>query len=467
MFARERELVSVELGDGFIKLAETAFFQGKREVTRLIKRPLTTEDPAGEIRGIFESLKIPFGPVRLNIPRHLVTVRFLKLPSTDDGEIKKMARIESFKYVPYADEETISGYRIIEKQDDGYSRIMIAVAQADTALKKTELLKRASLSVEFISLGSETLLLWYLAAREPGDSLDVLLVNIDAEHIDIDVVLAGRLVFTRGVSYTSAFPISTEKILEQINLSIVAYRKESPKPLDKVILSGIPARSDKIKTILSDSVHAPIEIFDQMKNVPRSSDAHLELEEASFIELLGLSLKLDKAEINLLPEADMEVQRLEIVKKNITTGLIVSALIIFIAFGVVLKKLHDKEAYLSYVDSEIGKISGEVKTARTMAKEIEIVTSKIAERPLAIDLVSEIFKITPRGITLTMMEYESHKAVTLRGSAANLSDVFKYVTILENSPYFADVKVKYANKRMGQASPSADFEIAAPVTKVK
>lgn len=394
-------------------------------------------------------------------------MRFLKLPSTDDNEIRKMARIESFKHIPYADEETISGCRIIEKQDDGYSRVMIAVAQAGTALKKTELLKRAGLSVEFISLGSEALFLWYLSAREAEDSLDVLLVNIDAEHIDIDVISAGRLVFTRGASYTDANPISTEKILTEINLSIAAYRKESTKPVDKVVLSGIPARADKIKAILADFVKVPVEIFDQMKNTPLRKDAHLEIEETSFLESLGLSLKLERAEINLLPEAAMEYHRLEIVKKNVITGLIVSVLIILIAFGAVLKKLYDKRAYISYVDSEIVRISPEVKTAKAMAKEIEIVTSKIAERPLAIDLVSEIFKITPRGITLTMMEYESYKAITLRGSAANLSDVFKYVKLLEDSPYFSDVKVKYANKRMGQASQAADFEITAPVTKAK
>jgi len=32
-----------------------------------------------------------------------------------------MAKIESLKHVPYSDEDIVSGYRIIEKMDDGYS----------------------------------------------------------------------------------------------------------------------------------------------------------------------------------------------------------------------------------------------------------------------------------------------------------------------------------------------------------
>jgi len=48
-----------------------------------------------------------------------------------------------------------------------------------------------------------------------------------------------------------------------------------------------------------------------------------------------------------------------------------------------------------------------------------------------------------------------------------LSDVFKYVAILEASPYFKNVKVKYANKRMSQVSDAADFEIICPIEKAK
>ena len=155
---------------------------------------------------------------------------------------------------------------------------------------------------------------------------------------------------------------------------------------------------------------------------------------------------------------------MELVKKNIITCLIVSALIIVVAFGVILKKLHDKRAYISYIDSELGKIEPQIKSAKRMAKDIDLVTSKIAERPLAIDLASEVFKITPSGVTMTMMEYESNKTVSLRGTAPALSDVFKYVTILGKSAYFKNVKVKYANKRVSQAAETADFEIVCAIS---
>ena len=188
IFARQRDFVSIEMGGNFIKLVEIASSNGNREVVRLVKRPLAPERAADNIKNIFESLNIPHRQVRLNIPRHLVTVRFSKLPSTDDNEIKKMVRIEALKHVPYADEDVVSGYRIIEKQDDGYSNVLIAVTQADTVRSQLAVLKKAGLSVESVSLGSEALLLWYLASLKPAENVTVLLVNIEVGHVDIDVV---------------------------------------------------------------------------------------------------------------------------------------------------------------------------------------------------------------------------------------------------------------------------------------
>ena len=457
------------MGENSIKIAEADISKGQAEIACLIKRPvaLNEEGAAEEIKKILESLKIPHRQARLNIPRHLITVRFLKLPATDDDEIKKMVRIESLKHIPYADEDIVAGYRIIEKLDIGYSNVLIAVTQADAIRKGIEFLKKAGLAIESVSLGSETLLLWYLTACETKEDSPVLVVNIDAGHIDIDIVMGEKLVFTRGVLYSLAKPISPEKIIEQVNISMAAYKKESGRSVDKVVLSGMPAMAKELKALLAERLNIPVEIIDQMKNVAVTTGASLEPEEASFVELLGLALRYEGTKINLLPETAQEERRLELVKKNIATSLIVTGLIVVMTFSVILKKLHDKQVYISYIDSELAKIEPQVRKAKKMAKDIDIVTAKIAERPLAIDLASEVFKITPSGITLTMMEYESYKTMTLRGTAPNLSDIFKYVTTLEASPYFENVKVKYANKRVSQASNLADFEIICPISRMK
>jgi len=466
VFSRNGTIVSVEMGDGSIKIAELTSDGQKTIVSRLIYSPLA-RGSADEIRGLFESLNIASREVILNIPRHLVTVRFLKLPSTDDEEIRKMAGIESLRHVPYADEDTVSGCRIVEKRPDGYSAVLIAVTQTETVRKEAETLKEAGVAAVSASLGSEALLLWYLALRAKEEESTALLVNIDAGHIDIDIIEGKKLVFTRGVSYGAAGPIAAGKIIEQAGVSMAAYKKESGKSVDKIVLTGRFAQANELKPVIADRLGLPVEIIDQAAALPEGGKFRAELEAASFAELLGPALRREEASVNLLPEPAREERRIELVKKNIASAAVVLALIAAVAFGTLLKKFHDKRAYISYADAELAKIEPRVRQAKKMVREMDIIASKIAERPLAIDLVNETFRITPPGISLATMEYESHKTVTLRGTSPGLSDVFKFVTILEKSPYFENVKVKYANKRAGQAPEQADFEIVCPISKVK
>jgi len=445
--------------------------QGKTVVTRLIKRPIALQDEercAGEIKDVFESLKIEHARVRLNIPRHLATVRFLKLPSIDESEIAGMVKTESLKHIPYADEDVVSGYRIIEKFDDGYSNVLIAVMQAEGVRKTVGLLKRAGATVESAHLGSETLLLWYFASREGAGNMTSMLVNVDSDHIDIDIVSGDRLLFTRGVSYGGGARSSAERMADEIKVSASAYHKESGNSIDRIILTGAHARIDELKNFIDEKMKVPVEVIDQMAKYEKGPAAYLETEDASFAELLGLSAGYPRTQVRLLPENIEEEKTFAIVKKNIVLASAVLCLIAIVAFGLVVKKLHDKKVYIAAIDSELAKIAPKVKKAKQMSKEIDVVTQKSSERPLAIDLVTEIFRITPAGVSLAVMEYESGKAVALRGTAPSLSNVFKYVATLEGSPYFENVKVRYANKRSGLASAeTADFEIVCPVSKAK
>ncbi len=69
----------------------------------------------------------------------------------------------------------------------------------------------------------------------------------------------------------------------------------------------------------------------------------------------------------------------------------------------------------------------------------------------------------PPQIYLALYTYEEDR-VDLKGTATVLSDVFKFVTILENSPYFQNVEVRYATKRKIGDQELVDFEISCPLS---
>lgn len=461
----------MELADEHVKIAASTLSKGARVIKVLTKKELVSRDDdavSEEIARVFDDLRMSQALVRLNIPRHLTTVRFLKLPSTDENEITRIVRIEALKHIPYSDEDVIAGHRIIEKFEDGYSSVLVAIAQAERIQRLIDILKKARVDVETASLGSETLFVWYLA-NFPGEKADiVLLVNIDCAYVDIDVVDGEKLVFTRGVSYSAGNPLPKEKIADQIKISMAAYHKESNKAIKRIILTGARARVEEARELIEQEVKTPVEMSVGLKETPVADAAQvLDSDDSSFVELLGLVMKKEDMSVNLMPEAAGEERRLAAVRKNFILTVALAFFIVALVFGLVIKRMGNEAFYLSRVNAELKAIGPKVAKVKKMMKEIAVIKDALNKKPLAVEIMSEIHKITPDNVSLTVIDFERHKTLMVRGSASALADVFNYVNVLEKSRYFDGVKVKYANKRLAAGKELADFEITCYLSGIQ
>lgn len=454
-----------------IKAAVSESLKGKRHITALISESVSGQGPDAVIEGvkkIFLSLDFTPKKVLLNIPRHLVTARFLKIPSVDDREIDKIIKIESIKHLPYTDEKVIYGHRVIEKTEDGYSNVLLVIAQASVVNNFLDILKKASVSgVKLFSLSSEALYSWYAMAGEAEAKGNVMLVNLDPGRIDIDVVEGDKLVFTRGAAYSANDPSAREKIIRQIEISISAYHKESALDVSRIILIGSKEETARCYPAFSEGLKPPVGVIDQANNIPMDENINPPIEEASFAELMGMALRSDGIKINLLPEPAMEDARIVNTKDALITAVLLTALLTTLVFGVLIKKIHDKYIYLVSISAKLKKIEPDIAMAKKMMKDVSVTRQIMARKPLAIDVFTEACGITPAGMSLSTLDFESARSLTVRGTAPALGDVLRYVTILENSPYFEGVKVKYANKRMSENKEITDFEINVVLTTLK
>ena len=98
---------------------------------------------------------------------------------------------------------------------------------------------------------------------------------------------------------------------------------------------------------------------------------------------------------------------------------------------------------------------------------IKIIKGETGNRLLAIDIITELYKLTPQDISLNRIDYEQDKSLNVTGKLTNLDEALKYVETLRSSPYFKDVKVKNASKRELADSDTAIFEIACDLSKDK
>lgn len=467
----DKRAFSIEIGEDSFKIAQLAASKGARLITGLTAKSFTSQSPdtiSEGIKSAFQSLGPAPENLRLNIPRHLITARFLMIPSVDDEEISKIMKLESIKHLPYSDDKVVYGYRIVEKTQDGYSKVLLAIAQAGSVNGYINILKKAGLvNLRSLSLSSESLFLWYIQAMEGREKFNTMVINLDRDHVDIDVVEKERLVFTRGILSDVKDPRSIESIVKEIKMSISSYQKESHNALEKIVLTGMKRLCENLKESIGKELKIPVDIIYQTENIPLEQNLKVEDEDFSFAEPFGLLMRPDDIKIDLIPDEAREEARFFLSKNNFITALVILSLSCALLFAVIVKKLYDKHLYLSALNAELKKIEKNVSGAKKMAKDIKAIQEMVDRKALAVDIVSEVYTMTPQGASLNIIDFESEKTLAIRGNAPSLNEVLKYVTSMEGSPYFESVKVKYANKRVIDNRETVDFEIDSVLSKIR
>lgn len=440
---------------------------------------------ADEIRKFLEQEVISTRRVLLNIPRHMTMARLIRLPSTNEEEISKIVKIEALKFVPCADEEIVSSYRIIEKFDDGYSSVLVVAMMSAAVQKQVDVLKSAGVKdVEIIALGSESLLMWYLLAREKKDDNGVLVVNIDAHYVDMNIIDGEKLVFTRGIVCDGS-----ENLLEEFQASMAMYQKSTGKPVGTVVLTGNTLKVKacqglwaREKGLLIETIgqmeHMPVKLHDldssfseKWSGIPPARRAGCGMKESfvadtgssSFVELMGLSMKAKEICINLLPDAMAARNRLRSLKGILIRTAVLAVLVLVLIGGLLVKKLNDKAVYLTRINAEIARIEPQAAKTRTMLKSVKVIKEQMFKRPLSIDVVGDLSRLAPDGILLMMIDFERERSLTVRGTAPSLSDTLKYMNVLAGLPYLQDVKIRNVSKKKAEGGEETEFEITGNV----
>ena len=136
------------------------------------------------IAAAFKKHKFSNIPVISCVPRQMVNIRMLELPSMDPDEISDMVGFQAGKQTPYSKDEVAFDYKMLESDRDGYTRVLLAIVQRSVLRQRYSLLEEAGIEVARMSVSSEGVLNWYEQAAKgeqqaPGASV---LVDIDSTY---------------------------------------------------------------------------------------------------------------------------------------------------------------------------------------------------------------------------------------------------------------------------------------------
>ena len=136
------------------------------------------------------------------VPRHLVIVRFLDIPSVIDDEIEQMLEFQAIKEIPHPKEDMIFSYRNLGSYKDGFSFIMLVVAKRQMI---EAIIREKDFNVEAIRLHSELLYLFLLKKGIISTERVNLVIHIGKDDSEVMILDKDQPKFSRGFKNSDRF----------------------------------------------------------------------------------------------------------------------------------------------------------------------------------------------------------------------------------------------------------------------
>jgi len=224
----------IEITDYHIKLLQTQELRGK---TWLVTCDIETIDSHTEEYLLKHLKKIAFrhyiqsNKLTLILPRKLVILKQIRIPSANEEEIDKMISLQLINQIPYPIEDVIYDHYILDKEETGYTTIMIVIAHKVVIDRYLELLRKLGIQLNKLTLSSLGITRLYHFLKKPKGfdaKKSLLLINIDTGHSELCFSYNNKLYFSRSIEYGSKDlnPTGAIGFVKEIQLTLHTYQEE-------------------------------------------------------------------------------------------------------------------------------------------------------------------------------------------------------------------------------------------------
>jgi len=476
----DRIITAIEIGRQWLKIVQALRCRPENKVCFIDAvsiDSLSDEDISGRILTLSKKHKIISENLIVSIPQAMASTKNLDLPSTNPAEIEDMVALQIGKHTPYSGDEIVKGYRVSESHMSGYSRVMLVIVHRDIIQRCFKILEGAGISVERIGFGSEGFVAWgqSVCADTALINKATALIDIDYDAVDFEIVVNNNAVFNRSLSAGGSLSRGTsndwqEKLTEEIVRSIYAYQNEvTDKDVEKIIVSAGPYYIQKLdKSLLSEKTGLVVEIIGQLDKAPKIDSVQsmydrLSAKNISFTGLIGNALIFGRQAIDFVPQ-EVKIERgFRERGRNLYYIGIISVIVLILVSSIFLGRLYKKENYLKQLETRLSDSKDKAQALNAMINETALAKDRLSSKGLALDLIYEVHKAVPPEIYLSMITFDGKNNLILRGDSDIMSEVFNFVSKLEESEYFNNVKAKNTTQRKEKNKEIISFEIQCPL----
>jgi len=477
---RQRTTTALELSGEWLKLAQVEVGAKGKRLLRLIARPVAPQEELSQtLVDLFKTGMSSADSIVISIPRNLVTVRNLQLPTTDPHELKEMIDLQASKQTPYAKEEIIADFQVVRRSPEGYTDVVLITTHRSVSNRCLKILDDFHLKAAGIRLSSHGVLSsWQLmrGATRDEERGPTAVLDIDSNFSDFLVTRSGAVTFTKALSIGSAKLLSEEenegeKLAEEIQRAVDIYESERVgQGITKLVVTGAEVDLARVIPSLTTKLRLPVQRVSLVEQLPGAREA-MDLPEAqrgsvSFAGVLGLAWNAESAGIDLTPQEVRIREALEHKGRAIMVMGILGVSILTALTALVSQHVYFKKQYLEQLDGEIARTQPAANDVDALKKKLKMIRAAERIENSSLEVLSVLHRSTPPEIYLKSIAFEEQSHVVLKGMTQKMSAVFEFVSTLEKLPNFHQVKAKNATRSGSKdGSDEIEFEITCPLAK--
>lgn len=466
---------TVFLADGhWLKLLHVKGASHDRVVTNLVVQSINEvpfQDVVNKLRQTCQSQGIEPQSVIVANPSHLATTRIVSVPSADWAEIREIVELQIEKHTPYAKEEILTDFTLLETDASGYSKVMLVIAHQDVVNRALRIVEAMGWTLERVAFELEGLVQWSRNIKSPSNDQPLLVADLDAEVSTVAVLQRGELLFQRSLAFgmkqiTAEASGVSNRLVGELRRSIEAFEAEGLRTsLAGVLLTGQVERLPELKAQVEQALELSTEVvssFDRFALSETAVTGQQETGQASFAGLLGLAV--GSVQIDLTPKPLRLHRTFELRARSLlVVGCQLIAVLVLIS-AIIVGNVQRQERYHQWLRSELYRTTQAADLLDGSLQQLELVRQWLNTRGQWLDIITELNRHSSDAIQWDAVDYVQGQRIVLKGTSREMPRVFDMVAALEKSKLFGKVEAKRVTKRKENAEELTNFELTCELS---
>ncbi len=470
IFATDKKFLAIAINEGAIKIAQAS----TSGVVERVARGLFTGNPGGE--QALETLKgmlVPFNrnlPVIGVIPASAATAKTIEVPSSDPEEIKSIINLQASRHTPYSREEVLIGYINLEMNANQNTRILLVIVHRNMVKERLLVLEKLGLQIDKIIFVPEAQARFYIKAMNlKKDAAAFGLIDVSSVAANYIIMAKGSLLFERhipvGIKTLMEGGEAPAKLQDELKRSMDAFMQEDgiEAPRSYLLSSPHPAL-DAVLPALKQALGIEVTAQAFPHFIKASADLRKKLQsdfaEDSFLDVISSASCATKCEINLMPEEMILKKLVHHQSQEISKAGVAAVIIMVLVGAMILSNIYFKDVFLNKnLREHYAPQKAQVAELQEKMHKVRLVREYMAKRMVSLDIIHELYDITPHTIYLNNIAVDEDGTVSIDGIADSMSLVYSYVKSLADSASFKDAKLKDTSTKKENNKDVAAFDI--------